>query len=279
MVTIAASRVWAFSTLRGLSWMVHVLLVGTWPSRSCVIDSAMSNLAESLCLCRDPAFVPAPGAPLHPVESEVIWGLRSGLPKRSPSPLKRSAAGGVAVGTGWDLCRAGYTTRFLRCSPWRPDVDRCIGGWALSLRGWRLGCVAPFGCVVALSEPDPEMTAMLSRAAENVGSCGILHRVPILRGWTSGFGGGRAGSQRPPPVPFFPEVHEELTRSWKAPFTARNKSCGSSALTTLDGGAALGTRASPRWSGLWPCNCVQQPLPPCGVIRVSPHGPVSIRQA
>ncbi len=30
------------------------------------------NLAESLCLCRDPAFVPAPGAPLHPVESEVI---------------------------------------------------------------------------------------------------------------------------------------------------------------------------------------------------------------
>ncbi len=31
--------------------------------------------------------------------------------------------------------------------PWRPDVDRCIGGWALSLRGWRLGCVAPFGCV------------------------------------------------------------------------------------------------------------------------------------
>ncbi len=61
--------------------MVHVLLVGTWPSRSCVIDSAMSNLAESLCLCRDPAFVLAPGAPLHPVESEVIWGLRSGLPQ------------------------------------------------------------------------------------------------------------------------------------------------------------------------------------------------------
>ncbi len=33
-----------------------------------------------------------------------------------------------------------------------------------------------------------------------------------------------AGSQRSPPVPFFPEVHEELTRLWKAPFTARNKS-------------------------------------------------------
>ncbi len=40
----------------------------------------------------------------------------------------------------------GYPTRFLRCLPWWPDVGRCIGGRALSLRGWRLGCVAPFGC-------------------------------------------------------------------------------------------------------------------------------------
>ncbi len=40
-------------------------------------------------------------------------------------------------------------------------------------------------------------------------------------------------------------MHEELTRSWKAPFTARNKSCGSSALTTLDGGATLGYTGIP----------------------------------
>ncbi len=46
-------------------------------------------------------------------------------------------------------------------------------------------------------------------------------------------------------MPFFPEVHEELTRSWKAPFTARNKPCGSSPLTTLDGGAALGYMGIP----------------------------------
>ncbi len=119
--------------------------------------------------------------------------------------------------------------------------------------------------VVALSEPDPEMTAMLSRAAENVG---LVWNPPPrpdpsrLDEWF--LGGGRAGFQRPPPVPFFPEVHEELTRSWKAPFTARNKPC---------------TRASPLWSGLWPCSCVQQSLPLCGVNRVSPHGPVSTRQA
>ncbi len=45
---------------------------------------------------------------------------------------------------------------------------------------------------------------------------------------------------RPAPVPFFPEVHEELTRSWMAPFTARSPSSASSILTTLDGGVALG---------------------------------------
>ncbi len=94
----------------------------------------------------------------------------------------------------------------------------------------------PLG-VVVLSEPDPEITTMLSRATENVG----LMWNPLPRPDPSRLdewflGGGRTCSQRPPLVPFFPEVHEELTRSWKAPFTARNKSCSSSALTTLDGG-------------------------------------------
>ncbi len=76
------------------------------------------------------------------------------------------------------------------------------------------------------------------------GSSGNLHRVPNPLGWTIGFSGclgvARAGSQGPTPVPFFPEVHDELTGSWTAPFTARNRSSGSSSLTTLDGGAARG---------------------------------------
>ncbi len=41
--------------------------------------------------------------------------------------------------------------------------------------------------VVALSEPDPEMTAMLSRAAENVGLVWKPPPVLILRGWMNGF--------------------------------------------------------------------------------------------
>ncbi len=150
-----------------------------------------------------------------------------------------------------------------------------------SLSGDDDSAALPPSGVVALSEPDPEMTAMLSRAAENVG---LVWNPPpvgrILLGWTSGFSGGVAlvfsaplrchsfwkcmrslqdhgrhlllpeiNLVAPPPSP--PSMVEPL---W-------------------------GTRASPRWSGLWPCNCVQQSLPLCGVKRVSPHGPVSIRQA
>ncbi len=50
----------------------------------------------------------------------------------------------------------------------------------------------------------------------------------------------------PAPVPFFPEVHEELTSSWMAPFTARSRSSASSVLTTLDGGVARGYAGIPQ---------------------------------
>ncbi len=93
---------------------------------------------------------------------------------------------------------------------------------------------------VALPESDPELTAMLSRAAESIG---LHYRRPPspersrLDDW---FLGAQAERRQPPPVPFFPEVHEEVTRSWKAPFSARNRPSASTVLTTLDGGAAQG---------------------------------------
>ncbi len=81
---------------------------------------------------------------------------------------------------------------------------------------------------VALPESDPELTAMLSRAAESIG---LHYRPPPspersrLDDW---FLGAQAERRQPPPVPFFPEVHEEVTRSWKAPFSARNRPSASS---------------------------------------------------
>ncbi len=59
--------------------------------------------------------------------------------------------------------------------------------------------------------------------------------------WTS-----HCSQPRPAPVPFFPEVHEELTKSWMAPFTARSRSSASSILTTLDGGVARGYAGIPQ---------------------------------
>ncbi len=101
--------------------------------------------------------------------------------------------------------------------------------------------------LVAVPDTDPEMMAMLSRATNRVGlvwnppSCPEPSR---LDDWFLRVA--RAGSQPPTPVPFFPEVHEERTGTWKAPFTARNRASGPSSLTTVDGGAAKGyTRIPP----------------------------------
>ncbi len=101
--------------------------------------------------------------------------------------------------------------------------------------------------VVATAAPDPELTAMLARAAVSIGL--EVNRPPSpepsrLDHWF--LGAGRGSQPRPAEVPFFPEVHEELTSSWMAPFTARSRSSASSVLTTLDGGVARGYAGIPQ---------------------------------
>ncbi len=101
--------------------------------------------------------------------------------------------------------------------------------------------------VVFTAAPDPELTAMLARAAWASGWRSTGRPVPSPCSWTIGFSERGAGSQpRPAPVPFFPEVHEELTSSWMAPFTARSRSSASSVLTTLVGGVARGYAGIPQ---------------------------------
>ncbi|KAL0163865.1 hypothetical protein M9458_039618, partial [Cirrhinus mrigala] len=79
------------------------------------------------------------------------------------------------------------------------------------------------------------------RAAKSIGL--VVRQPPSpepsrLDDWF--LGSRRDSSQlRPAPVPFFPEVHEELTKTWKAPYSPRTRP-GSSLLTTLDDGAARG---------------------------------------
>ncbi len=94
---------------------------------------------------------------------------------------------------------------------------------------------------VATTAPDPELTPMLARTAVN--------RPPspepsCLDDWF--LGAGRDSQPCSAPVPFFPEVHEELTKLWIAPFTPRSCSSVSSVLTTLDCGAARGYAGIPQ---------------------------------
>ncbi len=82
---------------------------------------------------------------------------------------------------------------------------------------------------------------MLARAVVSIGL--KVNRPPSpepsqLDDWF--LGAGRGSQPRSAPLPFFPEVHEELTESWMAPFTARNRSSISSILNTLVDGAGRG---------------------------------------
>ncbi len=120
---------------------------------------------------------------------------------------------------------------------------------------------------VALPESDPGLTAMLSRAAESVG----LHWRPPpspecsrLDDW---FLGAQADHRQSPQVPFFPEVHEEVTSSWRALFSARNRASASSVLTALDGGVAKGYVEIPPVERAIAVQLCPWALPPGRVIR------------
>ncbi len=95
--------------------------------------------------------------------------------------------------------------------------------------------------VAAATESDPELTAVLSRAAASIGleACTPPSSEPSRQDdWF--IGTGRGSRPRPAPVPFYPEVHEELMSLWTAPFLAGSCSSVSPILTTLYGGVARG---------------------------------------
>ncbi|KAI2650818.1 Transposon Ty3-G Gag-Pol polyprotein [Labeo rohita] len=101
--------------------------------------------------------------------------------------------------------------------------------------------------VESQSVADAEMAAALKWAAKEIGVVWVPPPSPEpsrLDDWF--LGSGRDSRPRSSPVPFFPEVHEELTKSWKAPLSARSRHAISPSLTTLDGGPARGYTEVPQ---------------------------------
>ncbi len=244
--TIVVFSVWAADTLKLRSWMTHASVVGVWawfpcdlafplwkdwhplpPPMLIFFGSSRGSPADALGDLRVTVRASLPGTP-----PRTSYSSRSEHPVRFPGDFAGLSHGAPSISFG------------------APSVDRMSiaasgDGFTSSEDEGAVG-LPPSG-VIATAAPDPELTAMLARAAVSIGL--EVNRPPSpepsrLDDWF--LGAGRGSQPRPAPVPFFPEVHEELTSSWMAPFTARSRSSTSSVLTTLDGGVARGYAGIPQ---------------------------------
>ncbi|XP_056091126.1 uncharacterized protein LOC130070670 [Rhinichthys klamathensis goyatoka] len=128
----------------------------------------------------------------------------------------------------------------------------------------------PSGVNTAVAQSDPEMTAMLSRAP----ACIRLEWTPPpcpersrLDDW---FLGAAAGSRlQPAPIPFFPDVHDEVSKPWKTPMSSCDRSLISSAFPPLDGAAARGYTGLPSVE----CSVAIQLCPQSASSRGEPKHP------
>ncbi len=195
--------------------------------RADLSGSSRGSLADALGDLRVTVRASPPGTP-----PRTSYSSRSEHPVRFPGDFAGLSHGASSISFG------------------APSVDRMSiaasgDGFTSSEDEGAVG-LPPSG-VVATAAPDPELTAMLARATVSIGL--EVNRPPSPEpSWLDDWflGAGRGSQPRPAPVPFFPEVHEELTSSWMAPFTARSHSSASSVLTTLDGGVARGYAGIPQ---------------------------------
>ncbi|KAL0176639.1 hypothetical protein M9458_028969, partial [Cirrhinus mrigala] len=92
---------------------------------------------------------------------------------------------------------------------------------------------------------DAELFRVLTRAVDELGLEWSPPEEPprsLLDEW---FLPGHRQAPRQRASPFLPEVHEELTRSWRAPYSARLRTSSSSALTSVDGAEDKGYEKLP----------------------------------
>ncbi len=190
-----------------------------WSCRYWVRGGSLSVGHYELC-CDDIGDLP--GSPNH------LW-LKEKMPMKFASGFCIPEA--LPVHTGVKGLQVHPLIRFLLRSP----VDEKCADLHKPFIG-----AALLGCFRHRSTGPRAVTAMLAWAAMSIRL--EVNRPPSpkpsqLDEWF--LGAGRNSQLRSVPVPFFPEVHEELIKLWMAPFTARSRSSVSSVLTTLDGGPVL----------------------------------------
>ncbi len=93
---------------------------------------------------------------------------------------------------------------------------------------------------------DAELFRVLSKAVEELGLEWSPPEEPSRSRLDEWFLPGRRQAPQQRPSPFFPEVHDELTRSWRSPYSARLRTSASSALTTVDGAEEKGYERMPQ---------------------------------
>ncbi len=82
---------------------------------------------------------------------------------------------------------------------------------------------------------DAELFRVLSKAVKELGLEWSPPEEPSRSRLDEWFLPGCRQAPQQRPSPFFPEVHDELTRSWRSPYSARRRTSASSALTIIDG--------------------------------------------
>lgn len=94
---------------------------------------------------------------------------------------------------------------------------------------------------------DAELMAILTEAVADMELEWTAPKELPSKRWMDGsfLGAGRQAEAPQRPAPFFSEVHEELTRSWRSPYSARAHAQGTQLLTTVEGAEKLGYARPP----------------------------------
>ena len=87
---------------------------------------------------------------------------------------------------------------------------------------------------------DAELFRVMSRAVGELGLNWLSPAEPARGRLDEWYLPGRQQAPRQRAAPFLPEVHEELTKSWRAPFSARTRASASHTLSSVDGAEEKG---------------------------------------